>query len=346
MPHRGAARPVPGQTVTVAWRDGPTGSNGVLTPSARPGLPTCLGASACTAHFDVGNWALLSSTPQPQWTLGVPVPDAPQLAGRADVAMHRRRPSAVASMPNRSGTCIVVGASSGIGVAVARRLALEGRKVAMLARREPELRAMATAIDDTIGQRRAFPYVHDAADADAVEPLFARIEQELGPVDELHYVAGVMPTVRPDEFDLDKDRQQMQVNALGCIAWCNAAARRFLQRRAGCIVGVSSVAQDRGRIGKPGYHASKAAMDTFLEALRNRLWRHGVQVTTIRPGFVETPMTAGLQLKGAIPADTAAGLILRARDRRRAIAYVPGKWRLIMFVIRNIPSFVFRRLSI
>ena len=249
-------------------------------------------------------------------------------------------------MPSRSGTCIVVGASSGIGLAVARRLALAGRKVAMLARRESELRAQVATTNDVLGREGAFAYVHDAADLDAAEPLFARIEQDLGPVDEVHYVAGVMPTVAPDEFDLHKDVQQVQVNLLGCIAWGNAAARRFLERKAGCFVGVSSVAQDRGRIGKPGYHASKAGMDTWLEALRNRLWRHGVQVTTIRPGFVETPMTAELKLKGAIPADRAAELILRARDRQKAIAYVPGKWRLIMFVIRNIPSFVFRRLSI
>lgn len=249
-------------------------------------------------------------------------------------------------MAVRTGTCIVVGASSGIGVALARRLALAGRKVAMLARRGPELRAMAAAIDEAVGRPVAVPYVHDAGEVDGVEALFARIESECGVVDELHYVAGVMPTVALDEFDLDKDRQQLQVNALGCIAWGNAAARRFLARKAGCIVGVSSVAQDRGRIGRPGYNASKAAMDTWLEGVRNRLWRHGVQVTTIRPGFVETPMTAGLGLKGAIAADRAAELILRARDRRAAIAYVPGKWRLVMFVIRNIPSFVFRRLSI
>jgi len=249
-------------------------------------------------------------------------------------------------MAVRSGTCIVVGASSGIGTALARRLALAGRKVAMLARRAPELRAMAAQIDDSTGRQCAFAYVHDAADVDAAEPLFARIESEVGQVDELHYVAGVMPAVARDEFDLDKDRQQLQVNALGCMAWANAAARRFLPRQHGCIVGISSVAQDRGRVGRPGYNASKAAMDTFLEGLRNRLWRHGVQVTTIRPGFVDTPMTAGLQLKGAISAGRAAELVLRARDRRRAIAYVPGKWRPIMFVIRNIPSVVFRRLSI
>ncbi|MCR9244598.1 MAG: SDR family NAD(P)-dependent oxidoreductase [bacterium] len=245
-----------------------------------------------------------------------------------------------------SGTCIVIGASSGMGTAVARRLALAGRKVAMLARRESELTAQATAINDVLGREAAFPFVHDAADVEAAEAMFDRIERELGDVDEVYYVAGVMPEVAIDEFDLAKDRLQVEVNLLGCIAFCNVAARRFLARKAGHIVGVTSVAQDRGRIGRPVYNASKAGMDTYLEALRNRLWRHGVYVTTIRPGFVETPMTAGLELKGAISADRAAELILRARDKKRAIVYVPGKWRLIMFVIRNIPSFVFRKLSI
>jgi NAD(P)-dependent dehydrogenase (short-subunit alcohol dehydrogenase family) len=229
---------------------------------------------------------------------------------------------------------------------VARRHALAGRKVALLARREPELKHQVAAINVSVGRELAFAWVHDAAEVDTVEALFADIEKEFGPVDELHFTAGVMPSVGRDEFDLHKDRLQVEVNMLGCIAWGNAAARRFQLRRDGCIVGVTSVAQDRGRVGRPVYNASKAGMDTYLEALRNRLWRHGVQVTTIRPGFVETPMTRGLGLKGAIPADKAAELILKARDRRRAIAYVPGKWRPIMFVIRNIPSFVFRRLSI
>jgi len=246
----------------------------------------------------------------------------------------------------RSGTCIVVGSSSGIGLAVARRLARSGRKVAMLARRHAELQAQVATTNDVLGRQQAFAYVHDAADLDAVEPLFARIEEELGAVDEVHFVAGVMPDVARDEFDLGKDRQQVQVNMLGCIAWGNAAAKRFLLKKAGCFVGVSSVAGDRGRVGRPVYNASKAGMDCYLEALRNRLWRHGVQVTTIRPGFVDTPMTAGVKMKGAIAADRAAELILRARDRRKPIAYVPGKWRWIMLVIRSIPSFLFRRLSI
>ncbi|GAB4141418.1 MAG: SDR family NAD(P)-dependent oxidoreductase [Planctomycetota bacterium] len=249
-------------------------------------------------------------------------------------------------MSKRTGTAIVVGASSGIGAALARRLAMEGRKVAMLARREPLLKAVAATIDDALGKDLAFPFEHDAAQHGSVEALFERIERDLGEVDELHYAAGVMPFVAIDEFDFAKDEEQMAVNALGGMAWANAAAARFLARKKGCIVGITSVAQDRGRVGRPGYHASKAAFDTFLESLRNRLWRHSVQVTTIRPGFVETPMTRGLPLRGAIAADEAARLILKARDRRRAVAYVPCKWRWIMFVIRHIPSFVFRRMTI
>jgi NAD(P)-dependent dehydrogenase (short-subunit alcohol dehydrogenase family) len=233
-----------------------------------------------------------------------------------------------------------------MGAAVARRLALEGRKVAMVANRAAELRAQAFAINDALQREAAFAYDHDVTDLEAAESLFARIEEELGPVDELHFTAGVMPEVAVDEFDLAKDKLQVEVNMLGGIAWGNAAARRFLERQAGCIVMITSVAQDRGRYLRLGYNASKAGLDTYLEGLRNRLWRHGVRVTTIRPGFVATPMTAGMDLKGAISAAKAADLILRARDRQKAIAYVPGKWRLIMFVIRNIPSFVFRKLSI
>ena len=141
-------------------------------------------------------------------------------------------------MSSRSGSCIVVGASSGIGLAIARRLAQAGRKVAMLARRDGELRAQVALINETLGREAAFAYQHDVADVDAAEALFATIERDLGDVDELHFVAGVMPEVGPDEFDLDKDRLQVQVNMLGCIAWGNAAARRFLARKAGSIIGV------------------------------------------------------------------------------------------------------------
>ena len=249
-------------------------------------------------------------------------------------------------MAASKGSCIVVGASSGIGLAVARRLALAGRKVAMLARREAELKHQAAAINESVGRELAFARVHDAADVDTVEALFADIEKELGPVDELHFTAGVMPAVGRDEFDLPKDRLQVEVNMLGCIAWGNAAARRFQQRRGGCIVGVTSVAQDRGRVGRPVYNASKAGMDTYLEALRNRLSGVGVHVCTIKPGYVDTAMTQGLEgLFWLISADEAARQILGAARNRVNVRYVPARWQAVGTTLKLIPSAVFRHLN-
>ena len=245
-----------------------------------------------------------------------------------------------------NGTAIVVGASSGIGAALARRLGLEGRRVAVLARREDRLRLLAEAVNGEVGREVVFPFTCDAGDLAGAEGLFDRVEEDVGEVDELHFVAGVMPEIGPDEFDTGKDQEQFRVNTLGCIAWVNVAAGRFLSRGRGHIIGITSVAQDRGRVGRPGYCASKAGQDTFLESMRNRLWRHGIKVTTIRPGFVRTPMTEGMRLRGAITADRAAQLILRARDRGAAVAYVPFRWRLIMTAIRAVPSFLFRRLDI
>lgn len=244
-------------------------------------------------------------------------------------------------------TAIVVGASSGIGAALARQLAKDGCRVALLARRGAEVERIAQELRDTHGPDRARAYAHDVTRYAEAEPLWQRIESELGPVDELHYVAAILMPLALDEFDTDKDRVQFEVNAIGCCAWVNAAARRFQERKRGRIVGVSSVAQDRGRIGRPSYCASKAGMDTFLESVRNRLWRKGVQVTTIRPGFVDTQMVKGVEKPiWLISAERAAELILRAVRKRKAIAYVPGRWRLLMAVIRSIPSFVFRKLNV
>lgn len=250
-------------------------------------------------------------------------------------------------MPSRlNGTIVVVGASSGIGAALARRLAHEARPVALVARRGEVLGSLCGEVNRKVGTTRAHAFVHDVADAHAAAATFDRIEGELGEVDELHYVAGVMPAVALDEFPTDKDEQMLRVNALGCIAWCNAAARHFLSRKRGHIVGVTSVAGDRGRMDRPGYNASKAAQDAYLEALRNRLWRHGVYVTTVRPGPVRTPMTEGLDVPMPITAERCASAILRARDKRRAIAYAPWQWWPIMAAIKHVPSFVFRKTRI
>ncbi len=230
---------------------------------------------------------------------------------------------------------------------MARRLGAAGVKVALLARRADRVQAIAGEINERAGAELAHGFGHDVADRGSVEPTWAAVEQRIGEVGQLYYLTGIMEDVARDEFDTEKDVRHFMVNTIGSVAWVNAAAVRFQARGSGVICGVTSVAQDRGRVGRPAYNASKAGMDTHLEAVRNRLWRKGVCVTTVRPGFVATPMTEGMPgMFWVISADRAAELILRSVSKRQAIAYVPARWRVLMFVMRNIPSIVFRRLNV
>ena len=243
---------------------------------------------------------------------------------------------------------IVVGASSGIGAAVARRLADGGTRVALVARRPAELEAVASAINEATGDpARALVFPHDVTAGAEVPALLQRICHALAGLDLLVYAAGIMPRIGADEWDLEKDRAIIDVNVVGAMAWINPVAERFARAGGGTIVGISSVAGDRGRRGNPAYHASKAALDTYLEAVRNRVARHGVRVVTAKPGPVDTPMTKGMdKLPLLVAPDAAAADILAGAARGQHTVYVPAKWRPIMFVIRHIPSFVFRRLDI
>src|SRR5262245_37976175 len=226
---------------------------------------------------------------------------------------------------------IVVGASSGIGAAVARHLAESGTRVALVARRPAELEAVAQGIGRATGDpTRALVFSHDVTAGAEVPALVQRICHALGGLDLLVYAAGVMPRIGDDEYDLDKDRSIIEVNVVGAMAWCNAVAERFARAGAGTIIGISSVAGDRGRRGNPAYHASKAALDTYLEAVRNRVARHGVQIVTVKPGPVDTPMTRGMdRLPLLVSADAAASELLAGAARGRHTVYVPAKWRPI-----------------
>ncbi len=242
---------------------------------------------------------------------------------------------------------LIVGASSGIGEALARRLAAGGTRVALVARSGENLRRIASEIEAAEGEERALVFPHDVLDLQAVPELFQEIARALGGLDLVVFSAGVMPPVAPDEYNTAKDREMLGVNLLGAVAWLNPAADRFARLGRGTIVGVGSVAGDRGRSGNPVYCASKAGLHAYLEALRNRVARRGVKVVTVKPGFVDTAMTKGKEgLFWLISADRAAHIILNAARRGTVTAYVPARWRLVMSVIRAIPSFIFTRLGI
>jgi short-subunit dehydrogenase len=241
---------------------------------------------------------------------------------------------------------IIIGASSGIGAALARRLAVEGYTLAVLARRADLLSALCEEINSAAGEIRAIPYIHDVTDFDSVPALLSKIIKDLGGLDLCIYNAGISIPSGLKHFEFEKDRLVTEVNYLGAVAWLDPVATMFHNLKAGQIVGISSVAGERGRVGNPSYNASKAALTCYLEALRNRLTRRGVHVLTVKPGYVLTALASRVKNPlFAISPGRAAADIARAIRRRKQVIYTASIWGLIMLVVRNIPSFIFRRMS-
>jgi short-subunit dehydrogenase len=231
---------------------------------------------------------------------------------------------------------------------LAGRLARQGYSLALLARRKDKLETVCNQINQAGGKQSAYAYVHDVCDYEKVPDLLRKIVADLGGLDLVIYNAGVnYPPGGMDKYNFENDRQMIDINLLGAIAWLNPVGEMFQSARAGQIVGISSVAGDRGRVGNPGYNTSKAGLSTYLEALRNRLTRRGVNVLTVKPGFIKTEMLEAAQ--GATPfvitPERAAEDIWKAMQKRKQVIYTPSLWRWIMLGIQHTPSFIFRKLS-
>ena len=243
---------------------------------------------------------------------------------------------------------IIVGASSGIGAALARKFAHEGYSVACLARRADLLKELCDDINRTYGAPRALAYHHDVTDYDSVPALLQKILVDLGSLDVFVYNAGIQHHVGIDEFDFEKDKEMFDTITLGAVAWMNPVAIMFQNLQAGHIVAISSVAGDRGRVSAPAYNSAKAALTTFMEALRNRLTRHGVHVLTVKPGFVDTFILSSAQGKKTfmvVSPDYVAAQVYKAVRKNKQTIYTPPLWGWIMLIIRHIPSIIFRRMS-
>lgn len=247
--------------------------------------------------------------------------------------------------PRRRG--IIVGASDGMGAALARKLAKEGYTLALIARRQDKLDSLCAEINTAEGDARALAYAHDVSNYDEVPSLLRKITAELGGLDLLVFMAGVNFPPGLNSYNFEGDRKMIEVNLIGAMAWLSPVAEMFQSAKAGQIVGISSVAGDRGRVGNPGYNTSKAALTTYLEALRNRLTRHGVNVLTVKPGFVKTEMLKAAQggTPFAISPEQAAEDIYKAMRKRKQLIYTASIWRWIMLAIQHVPSVIFRRLS-
>lgn len=235
---------------------------------------------------------------------------------------------------------IVVGASSGIGAELVKQLLAQGATVAGVARNQNKLLELSNQFGPSL-----LTYIHDVRDYRATAELFTRITKDLGGLDVIFYCSGVMPSVSESEFNFEKDQIMVETNLLGAISWLNLAAERFRNTSSGTIVGIGSVAGDRGRQGQPVYNTTKAALATYLEALRNRLSRHGVKVVTIKPGPVNTEMTKAAGIVNGMPVDQAVRKILEL-SHRNGEHYLSWKHKLIFYVIKRVPSPIFRKIKI
>jgi len=169
----------------------------------------------------------------------------------------------------------------------------------------------------------------------------------LGGLDVALIAHGTLPDQALCQLNVSETLDAIQVNFTGTVALLTLLANYFEAQRSGCIAVITSVAGDRGRQSNYVYGAAKGGVDRFLEGLRNRLFRSGVAVVTIKPGFVDTPMTAGMKKSLLFASARRVGLgIHRAIGRRRSVVYIPWFWRPIMAVIKCLPEDIFKRLQL
>jgi short-subunit dehydrogenase len=157
-----------------------------------------------------------------------------------------------------------------------------------------------------------------------------------------------LPDQKACEHDVSVALAELANNGTSVIGLLSLLANQFETQRCGTLAVISSVAGDRGRPSNYLYGTAKAAVSTFCEGLRARMFKVGVHVITIKPGFVDTPMTQGLALPAALLAtpEQVAALITKGISKRVDTLYVPGFWRLIMLIIKLVPSVIFKRLSL
>jgi decaprenylphospho-beta-D-erythro-pentofuranosid-2-ulose 2-reductase len=239
----------------------------------------------------------------------------------------------------------ILGATSAIAEEVARRYAERGAALLLVGRN----RARLEAVRDDLRVRGAARAEVVVADLDAVErhaSLVEAAEALLGPADVVLLAQGTLGDRAAYAVDGAAAARVLHTNLLAPASLLTLFAARMEARRHGTLAAIGSVAGDRGRASNYAYGAAKGGLALFLQGLRNRLARSHVHVLTVKPGFVDTPMTARLP-KNALYAQpgAVAARIVAAIDARRDVLYVPGFWRWIMLAVRAIPERIFKRLS-
>ena len=241
---------------------------------------------------------------------------------------------------------LIVGATSAIAAATARRWAEQGCALYLLGRDAERLDA---AVADL--QQRGAGAAHRAVlDANAVDEHVASIDEAFRVLDGLDVALiayGTLPDQAACNIDFAVAQQQFHTNAISVMSLLTELANRLAAQGSGTLAVIGSVAGDRGRQSNYVYGAAKGAVAIFLQGLRQRLAKSGVHVLTIKPGFVDTPMTAQFK-KGPLWAqpDAIAADIIAAVDRRKDVLYTPWFWRFMMLAIKMIPERFFKKISL
>ncbi len=241
---------------------------------------------------------------------------------------------------------LIIGATSAIAQETAKIYAQQQAAFFLVARNQEKLAAIA----DDLKVRGATQVDYHAMDINELDQHSTVIEQAAACLTGLNTVLiahGTLDDQKVCEQNFAKTELALKTNFLSVVSLLTDLANRFEKQRYGCIAVISSVAGDRGRQSNYIYGTAKGALNLFLQGLRNRLHRHNICVLTIKPGFVDSPMTASFKkgLLWAKPEIIAKGIV-KAIDKRKNEVYLPWFWWGIMFIISNIPEFIFKRMKL
>lgn len=241
---------------------------------------------------------------------------------------------------------IILGATQGMGQAMARQMAARGDAVFLLGRDEESLARSARDLEARTGRAPAGHARCDLRDPQAFSPALDAAWSALGRVDAVVVTAAIFDTQERLEHDRVLLAEMLQVNFSHTILFCEDARARLAAQGGGTLCVFSSVAGDRGRKPVVLYGATKAGLSYYLEALDHAHRRNGLVVVCVKPGFVKTAMTAGLKAPPfAGEPEAVARAVIRALDRGRPVVYAPRAWFFVMWIIRRLPRFVMRRIG-
>ncbi len=239
---------------------------------------------------------------------------------------------------------VIIGATSAIAQEVAKLYAVQGARLFCVARDEQKVMAVASDLRAR-GAEEVSVYVADLLTRDLHADIVARSKAVLGTIDCVLVAHGVLPDQQVLDHDVDATIESFMINAVSVISISHRYADLLEQQGSGSLVGISSVAGERGRASNYAYGAAKAAMTAFYSGLAVRLRPNGVHVLTVKPGPVDTPMTRGITMPLMVPPRVVAADIVRATSRRAVVLYTPGVWRFIMAIVRAIPDSIFMKMT-